>query len=153
MEEAAKGNVMKSARWNRILLGLIFVLAFSVLAMKAVLEGWFAPHFTLDLHQQPAVLFFNRTKGCDCAKQVYQAAARQMQDWPEANRLGVQVIEINLDRWPEAGEQFAIVRAPTLLLLDAAGNSVYRQEEVVTDLAPLNLPALEHKIWEVVDGK
>lgn len=135
-------------------LGLLafIVLILAILAYKAYDEGWFLPRTPLVLNGQPAVLFFNRHKGCDCALVVYNAAARQIREWPEAQRQGMQLIQIDLDRRPDLGTQFDVIRAPSLLLLDAAGNSVYRQDEVVTDLDPLNLPILEQKIREVIDG-
>lgn len=135
-------------------LGLLafIVLILAILAYKAYDEGWLLPRTPLVLNGQPAVLFFNRHKGCDCALVVYNAAARQIREWPEAQRQGMRLIHIDLDRRPDLGTQFDVIRAPSLLLVDMEGNTRYRQDEVVTDLEPLNLPLLEQKIREVIDG-
>ena len=126
-----------------------------ILAIKAYSEGWFKPHYTLDLHQQPALLFFNRQKGCECAISVYKTAHSQVRNWSGDDRHGMQIIEFDLDRWPgtDIGEQFDVIRAPTLLLLDGAGEIVYRQDDTVADTAPLDLPVFEEKIVEVLDGE
>ena len=132
---------------------LVYVLVIlAILGYKAWDSGWFMPRTPLALKGEPAVLFFNRHKGCECAVVVYQAAARQLRDWPEEKLQGVRLIEIDLDRRPDLGEQFQVGRAPTLLLLDAAGSPLYRQSEIVTDLEPLDLPLLEEKIREMIDG-
>ena len=83
---------------------------------------------------------------------MYNAAARQIREWPEAQRQGVRLIQIDLDRRPDLGTQFDVIRAPSLLLVDMEGNMRYRQDEVVTDLEPLNLLLLEQRIQEVIDG-
>jgi hypothetical protein len=135
-------------------LGLLafIVLILTILAYKAYDEGWFLPRTPLVLNGQPTVLIFNRHKGCDCALVVYHAAARQIREWPEAHRQGVQLIQIDLDRRPDLGAQFDVIRAPSLLLLDRGGSTRYRQDDVVTDLEPLNLPLLEQRIQEVIHG-
>ena len=124
-----------------------------MLTIKVFAEGWFEPHYPLDLKEQPAILFFNRQKGCECALAVYQSAANQVQDWSEEDRQGVQLIQIDLDRRPDLGAQFSVIRAPSLFLLNRTGKVIYMQDEVVTDSMPLNLPLIEGKIGEVLDGE
>jgi hypothetical protein len=142
------------ARLSQKHLGLLafIVLLLAIMAYKAYDEGWFLPRTPLELNGQPAVLFFNRHKGCECELVVYNAAERQIQAWPESNRQGILFVQIDLDRRPDLGAQFNVVRAPALLLLDGDENIRYRQNDVITDLEPLNLPALEQKIREVIDG-
>ena len=141
-----------SSSFSHKRLGLLafLLVILLVLAYKTYDDGWFLPRKPIVLNDQPAVLFFNRHKGCDCARIVYHAAARQMREWPEAQRLGVQLIQVDLDRQTYLGKQFDVARAPALLLIDATGNIVYRQEEVVIDLEPMNLPLLEQNIREVI---
>ena len=76
-----------------------------------------------------------------------------MQDWSEEDQQGVQLILIDLDRRPDLGAQFNVIRAPSLLLLDRTGKIIYRQDEVVTDSMPMNLPLIEGKIVEVLNGE
>ena len=153
MQEPVEQNHLWSNNLRLIILFLIFSLVLIVLAIKGFAEGWFEPHYPLVLKEQPAILFFNRQKGCECALVVYRAAANQVRDWSEKDRQGVQLIQIDLDRRPDLGAQFSVIRAPSLLLLDRTGKTIYIQDEVVTDSMPLNLPVIEGKIVEVLDGE
>ena len=153
MQKPVEQNRLWSNNPRLIILFLIFSLVLIVLAIKGFSERWFAPRYPLDLHQQPAILFFNRHNGCQCTQVIYRAAANQAKYWPEENRKGVQLINIDLDERPDLGEQFGIVRAPTLMLLDQTGKIIYKQDEVLTDAVPLNLPVIEGKIAEVLNGE
>lgn len=66
---------------------------------------------------------------------------------------GVQLVQIDLDRRPDLGIHFGVIRAPTMLLLDATGKTIYKQDEVVTDNEPLDLKTFERKIMEMSTGK
>ena len=138
---------------KRIWLFAFGLLLAAVLIYKGIDEGWFIPRTPLALDHKPAVLFFNRHKGCECSLVVYRAAANQVQNWSAEDRQGVQLIQIDLDRRPDLGAQFNVFRAPSLLLIDQAGKIIYYQDEVVTDAKPLNLPEIEGKIVEVLDGE
>ena len=129
------------------------LLLAAILIYKGIDEGWFIPRTPLALDHKPAVLFFNRHKGCECALVVYRAAANQVQDWSAEDRQGVQLFQIDLDQRPDLGAQFSVIRAPSLLIIDQTGKIIYKQDEVVTDAEPLNLPVTEGKIGEVIDGK
>jgi len=153
MQEPAKQKHLRLTKPRLVILVSIFTLVMIMLTIKGFAEGWFEPHYPLDLKEQPAILFFNRQKGCECALVVYRAAATQVQDWSEKDRQGVQLIQIDLDRRPDLGAQFSVIRAPSLLLLDRTGKTIYIQDEVVTDSMPLNLPLIEGKIGEVLDGE
>lgn len=151
MNEHPLAKVSSSLKRQGSLAFVVVIL--TILAYKAYDQGWFLPRIPLVLNSQPAILFFNRHKGCDCALAVYNSAARQIREWPEGRRQGIQFIQIDLDQRPDLGTQFDVIRAPSLLLLDIDGNTRYRQDEVVTDVNPLNLSLLELEIQEVVDGK
>ena len=153
MQELLEQNHLWSTRPRLVILISIFSLVMTMLAIKGFTEGWFEPRYPLDIKQQPAILFFNRHKGCECALVVYRAAANQVRDWSEEDRQGVQLIQIDLDRRPDLGFQFNVIRAPSLLLLDRNGEIIYRQADVVTDTVPLNLAMIESKIAEVLDGE
>lgn len=137
---------------KRLLLLVIASIFLALLGYKSYDDGWFLPRVPLNLDDQPAVIFFNRHKGCACAVVVYDAAAHQIATWPEAQRYGVRLIQIDLDCRPDLGTQFGITRAPTLVLIDHAGEIIYQQHETVTDLAPLDLLALEVVLREMTDG-
>ena len=132
-------------------LALLLVIL-GILAYKTYDEGWFLPHTPLSLNREPALLFFNRHKGCDCAKAVYSAAALQVLDWPATQRYGVKLIQIDLDRRPDLGEAFQVIRAPSLLLVDQSGQIVYRQDDVISDAKPLDLSTIEAEIRALRHG-
>jgi len=75
MQEPAKHNHFWSTKPSLVILISIFSLVMLMLTIKGFTEGWLESRYPLDIKQQPAILFFNRHKGCDCALVVYQAAA------------------------------------------------------------------------------
>ena len=131
---------------------ILFVLGvLIVLFLKGMHEGWFSAREPLVLGGKPVLLFFNRYKGCECELVVYEAAERQIQNWDLEDRRGIEVMILNLDRRSDLKKQFEIVRAPTLILLNADGEIIIKQDEGVSDIEPLNLPLFEEKILEVLN--
>lgn len=131
----------------------VMIAVLGILIFKAINEGWFIPREPLDLSCEPTLLFFNRSKGCDCVLVVYDAAEKQIASWPEAANSGIKIIHIDLDRRPDLGKQFNIIRAPALVLVDSEGQPLYNQTELVSDTSPLNLIEFEKAIKEFQNGK
>lgn len=115
------------------------------LGLKAVQLGWFAPRLPLELEGKPALLFFNKARGCECELLVYHNANAQMDDWTAPLR----VIHIDLDHRSDLARQYDVIRAPTLVLLDAEGQVVWRQDEGLSDESPLDLDQAERQIEAV----
>jgi len=136
---------------SRIILGVFFIGLLLVTGFKAINEGWFTPFEPLELDGQPALVLFNRYKGCECELVVYEAAEYQIETWAEENRRRVPVYIFNLDRRSDLKKQYQIIRAPTLILLDASGNIVLKQDVGISDEKPLNLPLFEERIKEVLN--
>lgn len=132
---------------------LVMTAVIGILIFKATTEGWFMPREPLDLSNEPTLLFFNRSKGCECALVVYQAADRQIKSWPEEAYSGIKIIRIDLDRRPDLGKQFHIIRAPALVLVDSNGQALFNQTESVSDTSPINLFEFEQAIKEFQNGK
>lgn len=153
LQETVKENHPWSIKPKLIILGSTFILILTILVIKGLMEGWFSPRTPLDFHQQPAILFFNQTKGCECAVKVYQAAANQVVNWPEENRRGVQLFSFDINQRPDLVAHYQIIRAPAIILVDRTGKISFRQDEAVSDITPLRLQFLEKKILEVLDGK
>ena len=121
---------------SRKVLWIIFFGALALtLGLKAVQLGWFTPHPPLELDREPALLFFNKTRGCECELFVYNNAEAQMNSW----NAPVRVIRIDLDRRPDLAQQYQVIRAPSLVLLNAEGQIVWRQDEGMSDESPLDL--------------
>lgn len=125
-----------------VLAGLVLAVS-GILVYKAVDEGWFAPRTPLDLSDAPVLVFFNRHKGCECEMVVYEAAQEQIKNWPEEARHGMRIIHVDLDRRPDLGKQFEIIRAPALFLVDQDNRVIYSQTKSLSDAAPLDLAAFE----------
>lgn len=138
----------RSESWLLLLfiLGVLVVLLF-----KGLNEGWFSSREPLVLEGKPVLMLFNRYKGCECELVVYEAAERQIKNWADEDRGGIEVVIFNLDRRADLKKQFEIVRAPTLILLNAEGEIILNQDEGVSDTEPLNLPLFEIKIKEVLN--
>ncbi len=131
---------------------IFFVLGvLIVLFLKGMNTGWFSTQELLVLDGEPVLLFFNRYEGCECELVVYEAAEHQIKNWDEENRGGIEVMIFNLDRRADLKKQFGIVRAPTLILLNGAGDIILNQDEGVSDTEPLNLTLFEEKIMEVLN--
>lgn len=125
---------------------VIFLASLTLtLGLKAVQLGWFTPRPPLDLDGKPALLFFNKARGCECEMLVYNNANVQMDDWTAPLR----VIRIDMDRRPDLARDFNIIRAPALVLVNAEGQAVWRQDEGLSDESPLDLNQAERQIEAV----
>ena len=125
---------------NRKVLWIIFFGALALtFGLKAAQLGWFTPHPPLELDGEPALLFFNKLRGCECELFVYNNAEVQMNSW----NASVRVIRIDLDRRPDLARKYEVVRAPSLVLLNAKGQIVWRQDEALSDESPLDLDQIE----------
>lgn len=134
-----------------VLAGLVLAVS-GILVYKALDEGWFAPRTPLDLSDAPVLVFFNRHKGCECERVVYEAAQKQIQNWPEEVRRGIRIIHVDLDRRPDLGKQFDIIRTPALFLVDQDSRVMFSQTKSRSNAAPLDLAAFEAVIQEIGYG-
>jgi hypothetical protein len=138
---------------QRMIVALLLLSIAGVMVYKAFVEGWLAPKDPLDLSNAPVLLFFNRHKGCECEMAVYTAAEKQITEWSAENRRGIPIIPIDLDRRPDLGKQFNIIRAPALLIIDHEEKVLYSQKESQSDTAPLDLLSLDAAVKEIFYGK
>ncbi|MBN1451037.1 MAG: hypothetical protein JW963_08490 [Anaerolineales bacterium] len=128
---------------SRKVLWLVFSLGLAlILGLKAVQLGWFAPRLPLELNGEPALLFFNKARGCECELLVYNNANTQIDSW----NVPVRVIRVDLDRRPDLAQQYGVIRAPSLVLLDEMGSVVWKQDEGLSDEAPLDLEQVEVQV-------
>jgi hypothetical protein len=132
-----------------VLLGLAVLV---VIAAKASRDGWLNPQPTL-VPGSPGLVFFNGSRGCDCELYVYSNADRQLADWSEAQRGGLAVIGVSIHAPGTLKSKYKVIRAPTLLLLDAAGEIILRQDNVVSDDEPLDLAEFEIQIQALLDRR
>jgi hypothetical protein len=124
----------------------LWIIFFGILALtlgiKAAQLDWFTPHLPLELDGKPALLFFNKERGCECELFVYNNAETQMNSWNAPMR----VIRIDLDQRPDLARQYDVSRAPSLVLLNAEGQVVWKQDEGLSDESPFDLKQVEVQI-------
>ncbi len=119
---------------------ILFLTALGLtLGWKVVTEGWFAARAPLPLNGQPALVFFTLSKGCECQMTVVEAAEVQLAKWDSLLPL----LRVDFDRRPDLAEQFGVIRAPALVLVNAEGQAVWKQDEGLSDESPLDLEQVE----------
>lgn len=119
-----------------------FVVLALILGLKAVLLDWFVLRPAFELDGKPALILFNKVRGCECELLVYNNAESQMDEWDAT----VRVIRIDLDLRPDLGRQYDVIRAPSLVLLNAQGQIVWKQDESLSDVSPLELDQVERQV-------
>jgi hypothetical protein len=135
-----------SLTWRRAAWLILGGAVLAVLAFKAMQLGWLAARPPLVLPDQPVALFFNNERGCECVLAIYRQADAEIDAWSRAAGVDLPLYRINLERRPGLGRRFGIRRAPTLLLLDAQGNEVWRQEDVLSDTHVFDLERAEAEV-------
>ncbi len=137
MNQAAPRSAIR-----RPILALVGISLLMLLAALAVWAGWFRLRPALALGGQPAWLFFNSQIDCHCGVvSVYQAADRQIEAWVLPGKDHLPLHRILIEERPDLAKKYRVVRAPTLILLDAQGQEIWRQADVVSDENPLDLAA------------
>jgi hypothetical protein len=128
---------------SRKFIWILFLIALILtLGLKAAQLGWFNPRPPLELDGKPALLFFNKSRGCECELSVYNNANAQMDGW----NARVQVIRIDVDHRPDLAQQYEVIRAPALVLLNAKGQATWKQDEGLSDESPLDLKQAESQV-------
>jgi hypothetical protein len=131
----------------RIVIFLVFLLAVgAVLAIKGVQQGWFLPRPQLALSDQPAMLFFTLLDGCECQMTIIRRAATQVAFWELPEPLAINIIRIDFDLQPKIARYYDVARAPALVLVDAEGELIWKQDVGVSDAKPLDLVEAEAQI-------
>lgn len=100
----------------------------------------------IELNNQPAILFFNNEEGCECVLPLYAKADEVIAAWITKERAHVPVHRLILDERPDLQRQYAIERAPMLLLLDVNGEIVWREWGVASNPNVFDLARVEAKI-------
>ena len=101
---------------------------------------------SLELNNQPALLFFNNEEGCECVLPLYARADEVIAAWTSEERATIPIHRLILDERPDLQRQYNIERAPMLALLDASGQVVWREWGVVSNPDVFDLAAVEAQI-------
>jgi hypothetical protein len=137
-------------RYQRVGLTLFVVILAGVVLLKLVYSGWFDGRSPLDPQGQPTLLFFTLSRGCQCQMDVVQAAEAQLANWDVPSTTGIVMLKLDFSRHSCLAHQYKIASAPALLLLNGAGNVVWKQDLGLCDAAPLDLLSAEKNIRDVI---
>jgi hypothetical protein len=138
-----KGNRDKFRIGGGILFGVLLV---GIILVKSQTEGWFESPKPLELNDQPALVFFILTRGCECETSVVKAAEDQLQSWTIPDEMGVPIITVDFYSRSDLVDQYHVARAPALVLLDGEGQLIWKQDLGLSDEAPLDLAAAEQQL-------
>ena len=117
-----------------------------ILGIKAVSMGWFTHRQPLNLNGQPALVFFTLGRGCECQMTVIANAEAQIAAWDVPGEAGLPVLRVDFSRRPDLVRQYGVARAPALVLLDAQGQVVWKQDVGLSDEAPLDLATCQARM-------
>jgi hypothetical protein len=136
-------------RRHMMVLVLFGVIVLAVMTIKSINDGWFEPQTPLALNGQPALVFFSLGRGCECQMTVIRNAEAQLAAWSVAMEEQISILRVDFSRRPDLVSQYNVARAPALVLLDAQGQVVWKQDVGLSDEAPLDLIAAEAYILPV----
>jgi hypothetical protein len=122
----------------------------TLLAIKSFNDGWFEMKTPLALNDQPALVFFTLGRGCECQMAVIRGAEAQLATWPLLERGTIPLLRVDFNRRPDLVKQYNVARSPALVLLDAQGQVVWKQDLGLSDEAPLDLLQAQNQIEELL---
>lgn len=128
---------------------LFLITLLGVVLVKLFYTGWLSPCSPLELSGQPTLIFFTLSRGCECQMVVVHAAEAQLASWTVPSTAGIAVLEIDFGRHSGLARKYKIARAPALLLLNGAGDVVWKQDLGLIDTAPLDLLSAEQNIRDL----
>lgn len=124
------------------LVGLILILG----GVKFALQASFPAQQSLELNQQPAILFVNVNQGCECMLELAHSADTQINEWTTTQSASLPVYRIDFDTQKKLLEKYRVFRAPCLILVDGSGNILWRQDYPLAEGGPFDLAQLEIEI-------
>jgi hypothetical protein len=101
------------------------------------------------MNDKPVILFFNVDEPCECMVEMTQRAEQQMANWPVERRGGIPVMRIAMEERKDLEVKYRVFRAPCLVLVDAQGQIVWRQDYPLIEGGPFKLDELEAAITEL----
>jgi hypothetical protein len=107
------------------------------------MPGFVATGPPLELANRPALLFFNSEEGCECVLEFYAQADAIMEVWSPGRDRDLAIHRLLLEERPDLQRKYKVDRAPTLILLDAAGREVWRDRGVASNPMVFKLEACE----------
>lgn len=136
---------------SRVVTLILFgVLVMVVLAIKSCNDSWFEPQTPLVTTGQPVLVFFILEDGCECQMVVIHSAEAQLADWPFMQTGVFSVLRVDFNHRLDLAQQYGVVRAPALVLLDSLGQVVWKQDLSLADDAPLDLVEAQSQVEKLL---
>lgn len=148
MDRLKLSRVLDDWRWLAWLAVAMFVTA--LLFAKAIYQHRLFPGPQLELFGQPALVFFSLNRSCPCQMTVIQNAEAQLAAWEPSAASGLKVIRVDFNRRVDLAQQYNVARAPALVLLNSAGQAVWKQDVGLSDEQPLNLLEAETQVEALI---
>jgi len=142
-------EIPSSSKRKKIVAQVVIGLALIILSGKLAFDLYSSTQVEFDLNDKPALLFITDDKPCDCAKKTTAEADYQIKNWSAPNLLAVQLIQIYIGDHRELEAKYDVFRSPALILLDAQGKVVYRQDYPIIGGKPFDLQEFEIKMREL----
>ncbi len=146
----SKRSPFSANRRRMATLMLVAVIVFAVLAIKSINDNWFEPRIPLALNGQPALVFFTLGKGCECQMKVIHNAEKQLAEWKVVVDSKIPLFTVDFSRRPDLAKQYGVARSPALVLLNAAGEVIWKQDLGLSDEAPLDINAASIQIENII---
>ncbi len=143
------GNTTNSRKKNHVVFS-VFGLALVLLGIKLAYELYYSSQATIDLNGKPALLFVTDDHPCECAKKLLAEADFQIEHWIEPDRMQVEIIPVYIGDQRGLEAKYQIIRAPALILLDAQGQVIHRQDYPLIGGKPFDLPEFESEMERLV---
>jgi hypothetical protein len=135
---------------RRMMALMIFgMVVLAVITIKSINGGWFVPQMPLKLNGQPALVFFTLGRGCECQMLVIRNAEAQLAAWPVVLEEQIPILRVDFSRRPDLARQYGVRRAPALVLVNAEGEMVWKQDVGLSDGAPFDLISAEVNLLPV----
>lgn len=139
---------MKSPLRNTLLLALagLILLALGIRTM---------PYFLTFANQEvqrangAVVLFFNDGDPCECMQELVQQADEQIERWRVTADPALPVVRIAMQQRTDLEAKYKIFRAPSLVLINAQDQVVWRQDYPLMQGGPFKLDDLEDAILKL----
>jgi hypothetical protein len=115
-----------------IILGIKYLSLFLSLAGQQVMA-----------QDGPMILFFNVEEPCECMLELAESAEQQIASWPPEQRGKLPVVHIWMNERKDLEAKYKVFRAPCLILVNAQGQVIWRQDYPLIQNGPFDLVELE----------
>ena len=96
------------------------------------------------------MVFFTLGKGCECQMKVIHNAEKQLAEWKVVVETKIPLFTVDFSRRPDLANQYGVARSPALVLLNAAGEVIWKQDLGLSDEAPFDINAASIQIENII---